>query len=189
MVVAGIVALVVIPAAASAGDDGARAPQAPAPRAPWTRSGDARLLAEDARAAADLARELPADLVADQGASVFVSTTRRIGVVPMSDGGICWTATDSARQEATVGLCGEVIAKDGTSLSYNRGPGTPTSVTGIVADDVTGLVLVTGDGASHELDVSGGAVWWSGDETTEVERMLVTRAGTQYVETKLFEAR
>jgi hypothetical protein len=188
LAVVGLAVAIVVPAAASGSADVATSevPRASAARQ-WAGVGAGPLLDFDRGPMADAAKDFRREPVLDEGRTTFVSTNRHVSVAPLENGGLCWSAVESARGNVGTGMCGDdLFPENGASLAYSRGPGTPTTLAGVVASDVSALRVVTSDGREHDVNIQDGVLWWEIEEGAAIDEVSTVRAGTTFTERRLF---
>lgn len=154
----------------------------------WSTTADSPTSAADEALLAPIAHSLDGDtLVTSSGRTISFGSSKLLAVVPTNAGALCFHADDTSRDGDAVAICGGASGfnPNGIAAVYTTGPAA-TRLAGPVANDVTAVELKTSDGLTHDLDVSSGAIWWSGPGGSQVDSMTVTRAGEPFVETKLF---
>ena len=74
------------------------------------------------------------------------------------------------------GGCFDPFPAQGVLTAYTTGA-IASQVYGLVADDVTKVVLIDDKGAATEQHLENGAFWWTGGIDQTVKALDVTRAG------------
>lgn len=112
-------------------------------------------------------------LVASDVRTIELANGREVAVARKSGGLVCWLSSEVVPGKGGRAMvCLPAFPESGAALSYTHVPDEPSSIIGIVADDVTALTAHTKSGASHDVPIVDGAVYWtepSGDAVTSLD--------------------